>query len=157
MVETGEHSQSTDAEDAAQADFAAGGELQPPDLRHGQQQDGEVDDDVGDVGPDEPFAQIDAVPVGRVAVPERGDGTALEDGGQEGRGAPGEDEGEEGVDDPGEGLVDAEDAQVQAQDGGLDQDDDQGVEDLVCEGVDLEFYQVVRIRNCLFMSAGAVV
>ena len=75
----GKNSQSANEEHAAQTDFAAGGEFQPPDLRHGQQQDGEVDDYVRDVGPDEPFAQIDAVPVGSFAVPERGDRTALED------------------------------------------------------------------------------
>lgn len=125
-AETG-NSQSANEEDAAQRDFASGREFQPPDLRHRQEQDREVDDDVGDVGPDQPRPEIHAAAVGYIGVPGCGDGTASEDCGQEGRGSPRDDQGEENVDDVGERLVDAENAQVQAQDGRLDGGDDGGV------------------------------
>ena len=151
------NSQRAHEEDAAQADFAARGELQPPDLGHGQQQDGEVDDDVRDVGADEPGPEVDAAAAGDALVPRRGDGAALEDGGQEGGDAPGQDEGEGHVDGLGEGPVDAEDAQVEAEDGRLDADDHEGVDDFVGVGVDLELFEAGWVRDRLDVSASAVV
>ena len=115
---------------------------------------------MGDVGADEPGPEVDAVAATGdedALVPGRGDGAALEDGGREGGDAPGQDEGEGDVDGAGEGPVDAEDAQVEAEDGRLDADDHEGVDDLVGVGVDLELFEAGRVRDRLDVSAAAVV
>ena len=109
------------------------------------------------IGPDQPCPETEAASVGHCAVPGSRDGTALEDGGQDGGYAPREHQGEEEVDDGGEILFDAEDAQVEAEDGGLYADDDEGVEELVGEGEDLEALDGRRIRDGEDVSTGAVV
>lgn len=110
-----------------------------------------------DVGPDQPCPETEAASVGHGGVPGPRDGTALEDGSQHGRNTPREHQGEEEVDDFGEGLFDAEDAQVEAEDGGLHADDDEGVDELVGEGVDLEALDGRWIRDREDVSTGAVV
>ena len=115
---------------------------------------------MGDVGADEPGPEVDAVAAAGdedALVPGRGDGAALEDRGREGGDAPGQDEGEGDVDGPGEGPVDAEDAEVEAEDGRLDADDHEGVDDFVGVGVDLELFEAGRVRDRLDVSAAAVV
>ena len=106
------NSQSANKKYAAETELTGSREFQPPDQWHRQQQDGEVDDYVRDVGPDQPLSEIDAAPVGYIAVPKCGDRIALEDRSQKSRDAPSKDQGKEYVYNPGERFIDAEDAQV---------------------------------------------
>ena len=68
------------------------------------------------VGANQPSARMQAVALRDVRAPCGRDRTALESTGQECRNSPSDDHGDEYVDEASKGLVDSENAQVEAQD-----------------------------------------
>lgn len=90
------------------------------------------------VRPYEPISKIHAVSTWDSSDPMRPHWSAEEDRGQKRRNTPGENKAEEAIYDPCEGLVDAEDAEVEAENRGLDEGNDKSVDDFVREGIYLE-------------------
>lgn len=121
-----ENVQETDGEDGQDADFAAGGDLEFGDEVEGEEEDGEVGEDVDGGGGDEGGLEVDAA-AAEGGVPDAGAGHALEDGGAEVGEVEGEVGPDEEVDDevglarPGhveEPAVHEEDGELGEEDGG---------------------------------------
>lgn len=128
--------QETDGEDGQDADFAAGGDLEFGDEVEGEEEDGEVGEDVDGGGGDEGGLEVDAA-AAEGGVPDAGAGHALEDGGAE----VGEVEGEVGPDEEVDDEVGlarpghVEEPAVHEEDGELGEEDGGAVEHFggVCE------------------------
>ena len=79
----------------------------------------------------------------------------MEDTGEEGGDSPANDQYDESVDEFGEGLVDTEDAQIQAKDGSFDGGDDGCVDQFVAKDGDQENLKVLRICDSRYVLPGA--
>ena len=108
--------QSAQEEDGREGDLLPYGEAETPDGDHGEHEDDDVEEDVGDGGPEERGVVVDAFAVRIRLYPGGFDGDALEDVGEDDGDAPARDEGEEGVAGVLEGFADAEETVVEEQD-----------------------------------------
>ena len=121
-------------EDGAQGHLPPPADLQLPHDAHREHEDREVHHHVRHRGADQVGREVDVVrargQVFEVGGPEQPRRRGLEDGGEEDGDAPGRDEREQRVDGRAEGGADAEEAEVEGQDGAFDRGDEGPVEDL---------------------------
>ena len=147
--------QSSDEEDGGKGELFAEGEIETPDGLDGEDEDAEVEEDVGDGGTKERGVAVDALAVRVGAYPGGFDGDAFEDVDKDGSDAPAEDEGDGNIYDFFEGFAYAKNTIVEEEDGDFDKRDADGVEDLVGDGC-FEEEDDVAFAHSLEMAADAV-
>ena len=110
------------------------GKAETPNRRHGEDQDNDIEDDVGDGGSKERGVIVDTPAVRIRPYPGSFDGYALEEDGEDDCDTPTNDEGEDNVAGVFEGFTDTEETEVEEEDGYLDEGHTDAIKDFVGDG-----------------------